>query len=122
MNVFTVWQDFPGQAEFMRAWDASWSARGWTPRILTARDRRVEKFLSTRRSKGTGWRSVSRDIANKIDGIGWVVSTCLINFDAPAKNFSLIKPVRYLSPDWEFAGLVLFDSVGQITSCGRALC
>jgi hypothetical protein len=102
--VYAVFEE--SKAVFVSTWISSWEARGWTARILSARE--VEEAGDIR--KAARWR-----------GNGPVVDLATINFSLPAKRGAKMRTVSFGKRGWTTAGLVRFHNSGDIFLCGRTL-
>lgn len=115
--VYTYWDpdSTPEQAEMLRLWVLSWSARGWRPRILTirnaARHPRFKSFTQDPREHAR--------LAGEVVRARQVHSYRLINFSGRAGDNPIT--LRYGHPGWRTADLVTFDSPGDVINCGRPL-
>jgi hypothetical protein len=105
--VFAVFSEL--ESDFVSLWIRSWEARGWTARILSARE--IQEA-------GSAWEAVWKRRGHG----GPIVDLQTINFSLPAKKGQKLRAVRFGKRGWKTAGLVRFSSVGEVYACGRALC
>ena len=106
--VFAVFSEL--ESDFVSLWIRSWEARGWTARILSARE--IQEA-------GGPWEAVCR--RRRTSG-GHLVDLQTINFSLPAKKGQKLRAVRFGKRGWKTAGLVRFSSVDEIFACERVLC
>lgn len=85
VDVFAYYDASPeapaGQAELIRTWEASWTALGWTPRILTSRRAR-QSLLYRDVAERLGEDAVSVALpwlALHAAGGGWLVPKTAVN-------------------------------------------
>lgn len=82
MRVYAFYDSSPSahpeQAEFLRLWALSWTRRGFTPKLLTARHAQRSKFYRL------GWLYEPGYLKwlalHAVRGSGWLVSSRVINF------------------------------------------
>lgn len=106
-TVFARYQ--PAAAGIVRVWKESWEKRGWTPRLLSAREIK---------EAGTKAQAIRRR------GGGRLVSLGAINFSFQAPQRIAPRVVAHKSPGWQTASVVLFPRTalaGDIQECGRCL-
>jgi hypothetical protein len=126
-NVYTYWDSSehadPSQASILRLWVRSWSARGWSPRILTVRNAaKHPRFDVLGRIS-----SNLPHLAAEVEKVRWLVPIEAMNFSfTPAMHRKSGTPRihHFHSVGWESAPVVDFPNVHDadlIEHCGRPL-
>lgn len=129
-DIFTYWDSTdsapPRQAELLRLWERSWSARGWNPRILTIRNAREHAAFKQAHPAAHYF------LALEMAGGGYYADVRSINYSLLSKHVSkprrkkmhiIIPPRRYLEEGWLAAPVVWFDNrtPEDVVNCGRVL-
>lgn len=111
------------QPHMLRLWVRSWSARGWTPRILTVRN--AEKHPRYEDLKHD-YRNLCM-MAAEAAKVKWVCPIDAINFSfTPAmfRKSGVPAPRHFHAAGWETAPVVDFSNIHDmsiIEHCGRPL-
>jgi len=107
VKVFAAYSE--QRAPLVRVWMESWSSRGWTPQLLSAKE--LVEHGSLRR-------------AVEARGGGVLADVLVINFSYPTRRQPLLRAVRFGRAGWERAPLVRFPrgvTEEEIRDCGRVL-
>lgn len=92
-----------------RVWSESWAARGWDPKLISARE--IKEFATKER-------------AARRRGGGRMSDLRVINFSFPAPGRRRAKITNYGRRGWEDAALVRFPASAsevEVRGCGRCL-
>lgn len=100
VKVFTLFD--PATAGLLRVWARSWANRGWTPRLLTARDVK---------------RHTPQEVAEKRRGV--FVPPGVINFHFKKNPMPFTRAFK--ETGWEGAALVKFETEDEVLNCGRPI-
>lgn len=84
------------QPAWVPLWERSWRARGWNPRLITARHARRSRFYSGFKDSP----ALIPFLALHAVGGGWLVPLNVINFSFPASVKKTVLAIRY--PDEVF--------------------
>ena len=109
-QIFAVFTT--AEAHLVRLWVDSWTARGWQPQVISAKE--VGEF-------GSAKEAARRRGGPKAS----LVSLCVLNFNCPVTAARPLRPVRYGKRGWLSAGLVRFPddmTEDRLAGCGRTLC
>lgn len=84
------------QADWVPLWERSWRARGWNPRLITARHARRSKFYS-RLKDSSSFETYLPFIALHSVGGGLITPLNVINFSfkVPSKGLRPVAVIRY---------------------------
>jgi hypothetical protein len=122
MQVFTYWDSSPtadpAQPGLLRLWVRSWAARGWKPRVLTARNAaKHPQFskLDAREHPRLAMESVKAKWLSPIGSVNFAFTPRVYNKHGIARYALSIDPAA------QHAALVIFSSAQEFERCGRSL-